>query len=144
MTPLRALIAPRPNRSRWAYVPVLPALALLSVLALDESIVAALYLLLLLVVGIVQLFRPMLLGWALLLVLFVLYTGSLFHTAMSYLSNGIPIDRGRYVLLLACGGVPSATLVLARPRTEPDERGMVLLALVLAIVMIAPLFAPVL
>jgi len=51
--------------------------------------------------------------------------------------------------LIAPRGTPpharrSATLVLARPRTEPGERGVVLLALVLAIVMIAPLFAPVL
>ena len=67
-----------------------------------------------------------------------------YYLAAFYASRGVPIDRGQYVLFLVCSAVPSATLVLARPRTQRDERGAVLLALTLATLMIAPLFAPIL
>ncbi len=144
MTALRALIAPRTTVARWGYVPAAPVLVLLAVLARDESLPAAVYLVLLLGVCILQFFRATLLGWALLLVLFLLYTASIFHNGWSYVSNGIPIDRDRYLLLLACGGLPSATLVLARPRTESGEGGVVLLSLAVALVLLVPLFAPVL
>src|SRR5207249_3138592 len=46
-----------------------------------------------------QLFRPTLLGWALLFVLFVLSTVSTLYTAAFYASHGVPIDRRQYVLL---------------------------------------------
>jgi hypothetical protein len=141
---LRALLARRASRTRWGYVPTLPALVFFTVLALDEGIPTVLYLATLGAVCLLQLFRPTLLGWALLFVLFVLSTLSTLYTAAFYTSHGVPIDRRQYVLLLATGGVPSATLLLARPRTQGDERGAVLLALTLAALMIAPLFTAIL
>ena len=141
---LRALLARRASRSRWGYVPALPALAFFTALGRDEGIPTVLYLMSLVVVCLRQLFRPTLLGWALLFVLFVLSTVSTLYTAAFYASHGVPIDRRQYVLLLACGGVPSATLLLARPRTQGDERGAMLLALILAAVMITPLFTAIL
>ena len=141
---LRTLLARRASRARWGYVPALPALAFLTVLGIDEGIPTVLYLMGLVVVCLLQLVRPTLLGWALLFVLFVLSTVSTLYTAAFYSSHGVPIDRRQYVLLLASGGVPSATLLLARPRTQGDERGAVLLALTLAALMIAPLFTAIL
>ena len=141
---LRTLLARRASRARWGYVPALPALAFFTALGRDEGIPTVLYLMSLVVVCLRQLFRPTLLGWALLFVLFVLSTVSTLYTAAFYASHGVPIDRRQYVLLLACGGVPSATLLLARPRTQGDERGAMLLALILAAVMITPLFTAIL
>jgi len=141
---LRALLVRRDGGSRWGYVPALPVLAYFSRLGLHEGILAALYLMALLVVCAVQLFRPTLLGWALLTVLFVLFTASILVTADFYVSHGVPIDRGQYILFLACGAVPSATLLLARPRMQAGERGAALLALILASLIVAPLFAPIL
>src|SRR5947207_13666246 len=97
-----------------------------------------LYAMSLVVVCLRQLFRPTLLGWALLFVLFVLSTVSTLYTAAFYASHGVPIDRRQYVLLLASGGVPSATLLLARPRTQGDGRGAVLRARTAAALRLAP------
>ena len=141
---LRTLLARRSSPSRWGYVPALPALAFFTALGRDEGIPTVLYLTALGAVCLLQLFRPTLLGWALLFVLFVLSTVSTLFTAAFYSSHGVPIDRRQYVLLLASGGVPSATLLLARPRTQGNERGAVLLALTLAALMIAPLFTAIL
>ena len=141
---LRALLARRASRTRWGYVPTLPALVFFTVLALDEGMPTVLYLATLGAVCLLQLFRPTLLGWALLFVLFVLSTASTLYTAAFYASHGVPIDRRQYVLLLASGGVPSTTLLLARPRTRGDERGAVVLALTLGALMIAPLFTAIL
>ncbi len=138
---LRTLLGRRASPSRWGYVPALPALAFFTALGLDERIPTVLYLATLGAVCLLQLFRPTLLGWAL---LFVLSTVSTLYTAAFYTSDGVPIDRRQYVLLLATGGVPSATLLLARPRTQGHERGAVLLALTLAALMIAPLFTAIL
>ena len=129
---LRTLLARRASRARWGYVPALPALAFFTALGRDEGIPTVLYLTTLGVVCLRQLFRPTLLGWALLFVLFVLSTVSTLYTAAFYASHGVPIDRRQYVLLLA------------RPRTQGDERGAVLLALTLAALMIAPLFTAIL
>src|SRR5438552_2862622 len=115
---LRTLLARRASRARWGYVPALPALAFFTALGRDEGIPTVLYLMSLVVVCLRQLFRPRLLGWALLFVLFVLSTVSTLYTAAFYASHGVPIDRRQYVLLLACGGVPSATLLRARPSTQ--------------------------
>src|SRR5207249_5127357 len=109
---LRTLLARRASRARWGYVPALPALAFFTALGRDEGIPTVLYLMSLVVVCLRQLFRPTLLGWALLFVLFVLSTVSTLYTAAFYASHGVPIDRRQYVLLLASGGVPSATLLL--------------------------------
>jgi len=141
---LRALLARRASRTRWGYVPTLPALVFFTVLALDEGIPTVLYLATLGAVCLLQLFRPTLLGWALLFVLFVLSTVSTLYTAAFYTSHGVPIDRRQYVLLQACGGVPTATLFLARPRMQGDEHGAMFLALTLAAIMIAPLFTAIL
>ena len=141
---LRALVARRAGRARWGYVPALAALAFLTWRGLHEGVLAVLCLATLAAVCTLQLFRPTLLGWALLLVMFVLSTISILYLATFYASRGVPIDRGQYILFLGCGAVPSATLFLARPRTRGDERGAVLLALTLATLMIAPLFAPIL
>ena len=141
---LRALLARRASPARWGYVPALPAHAVFTALGLDEGIPTMLYLTALGAVCLLQLFRPTLLGWALLFVLFVLSTVSTVYTAAFYTSHGVPIDRRQYVLLMACGGVPTATLFLARPRTQGDERGATFLALTLAAIVIAPLFTAIL
>ena len=141
---LRALLARRASPARWGYVPALPALAFFTALGRDEGIPTVLYLTTLGAVCLRQLFFPTLLGWALLFVLFVLSTVSTVYTAAFYTSHGVPIDGRQYVLLLASGGIPTATLVLARPRTQADERGAMLLALILAAIVIAPLFTAIL
>jgi hypothetical protein len=141
---LRALLARRTGPARWGYVPALPALAVFTTLAREEGISTMLYLTALGAVCLLQLFRPTLLGWALLFVLFALSSVSTVYTALLYTSHGVPIDKRQYILLQACGGVPTATLFLSRPRTQGDERGAMFLALILATIMITPLFTAIL
>ena len=141
---LRTLLGHRAGPVRWGYLPALSALAVFAALGRDEGISTVLYLAALGAVCLLQLFRPTLLGWAILFVLFVLSTASTLYTAAFYASHGVPIDTRQYVLVLACGGVPSATLLLARPRTQGDERGAMFLALTIAAIVIAPLFTAIL
>lgn len=128
------LVRRRGTASRLAAVPALVVLALSTMLGLDGADArmvvecAALF-----VVCLIQVVRPTLLGWAVLLVWF---TFSTIGTISLALRPGYDLHLPPILLLL----VPAVALLLFRPRAEVRERGATVIAVLAAVVIVAPLF----
>jgi len=130
---LGALVRYRQTASRLACLPALAVLAVPLVAARyapEARMVVecgALFM-----VCLVQTVRPTLLGWAIVLVWFALWS---FETVSLALHPGY-----RRVLPVALVLVPTMSLLSFRPRAEANERGAWALALLVGLVVVTPLF----
>jgi hypothetical protein len=131
---IEVLVRHRPTASRLAALPALIVLALSIAVGLAgreaRTVVecAGLF-----GVTLVQTFRPSLLGWAVALVWF---TFSTIGTISLALGPGSDLRVLPILLFL----VPAAVLLAFRPRAESNERGAPMVALLLGVVIVAPLF----
>ena len=135
---VKGLVALRPEARRWPYVPALLVCGLVTLMAVDEGTFAVIQWLVTFVLCLVQMWRRTFLGWAMLAVLFVAWAVSVAHTHILHPTWDSTRD---YVILQVLSVFPAILLLVGvpRPRTGADGRA-VAISLVLAVLVVAPLF----
>ncbi len=129
------IVRHRSERHHWQYAVTLAVLVYFALLGAHEGYGAIAYLLCLAIVGVLQMVRPSVLGWATLMVFFGGYVVSLFAV-------GSRQPVGDFVVFLSLGSVAAIALLHARPRGNDVDRSAVWIALCLATVLLSPVFIP--
>ena len=126
-----ALTDRRRDASRLAYVPAFLVLALLTPHAIEDG--GWYFPVLLLVCG-GQMWRPTFAGWGLVTAAFAIWAVTLIAPG-----GGSFHERGEYSLFLGLALIPTAALLLFRPKCTAAERGVILASLILGGVVVAAL-----